>query len=86
MATRTALYGPLTHPGYLPELLHRFKRLPPQVEALHKLLTRPKTPASLAAKAPLLAYLLELLPLLLSLGEQDPSAPARCLAAPRATG
>lgn len=71
MAARTALYGPLTHPGYLPELLHRLQRLHPQVEALHKLLARAKTPALLAAKAPLLAYLLEVLPLLPDLGEQD---------------
>lgn len=78
MATRTALYGPLTHPGYLPELLHRLKSLQPQVEALHKLLTRPRTPASLAAKVPLMAYLLEVLPLLPSLGEHDlyPPSPA----------
>lgn len=79
MATRTGLYGPLTHPGYLPELLHRLKRLQPQVEALHRLLTRSKTPAALAAKAPLLAYLLEVLPLLPDLGEQElcpPPTPA----------
>ena len=78
MATRTSLYGPLTHPGYVPELLHRLKRLHPQVAALHQLLTRPKTPTALAAKAPLLAYLLEVLPLLPNLGEQElypPPAP-----------
>jgi hypothetical protein len=78
MAARTALYGPLTHPGYLPELLNRLKRLHPQVGALYKLLTRSKTPASLATEAPLLAYLLEVLPLLPGLEEQDlypPPAP-----------
>ena len=71
MATRTDPFRPLTHPGYLPELLHRLKGLQPQAQALHKLLTRPKTPASLAAKAPLLTYLLEVLPLLPDLGDYD---------------
>jgi len=62
-------YRPFLHPGYLPELLHRLKSLQPQAETLHKLLSRPRTPAPLAAHAPLLAYLLQTLPQLPGLGD-----------------
>ncbi len=64
-------YRPFLYPGYLPELLHRLKSLQPQAAALHKLLSRPKTPAPLAAHAPLLAYLLETLPQLPDLGNDN---------------
>jgi hypothetical protein len=70
--------APLTHPGYLPELLHRLKLLLPHAQALHKLLTGSKVPSPLAAKAPVIAYLSEVLALLPDLGDYDlyPPPPA----------
>lgn len=79
MPARLHPFRPLTHPGYLPELLHLLKSLQPQAETLHKLLAGPKAPAAFTAQAPLLAYLLEVLPQLPDLGDYDlfpPAAPA----------
>jgi hypothetical protein len=89
MPRQPSLFSPLTHPGYLPELLHRLKRLLPQVQALHKLLINRKAPSLLAAKAPLVAYLLEVLPLLPDLGDYDlypPPPPALPRLVVHATG
>lgn len=89
MPARLNPFRPLIYPGYLPELLHRLKSLQPQAEALHQLLTRPKTPAAIAAQAPLLAYLLEMLPQLPELGDYDlfpPSAPTMPRLVLKATG
>jgi hypothetical protein len=71
MPSQPSPFSPLTHPFYLPELLHRLKLVLPQAQALHKLLSSSKVPSSLAAKAPLIAYLVEVLPLLPDLGDYD---------------
>lgn len=71
MPRRLDPYRPLIHPGYLPELLYRLKSLEPQAQALLNLLSRPRTPSTLAAQAPLLAHLLQLLPQLPEIGDYD---------------
>jgi hypothetical protein len=89
MPSSSPLFAPLSHPGYLPELLHQLKLLLPQAHALHTLLISPEAPARLAAKAPLIVYLLEVLPLLPDLGDYDlypPPAPALPRLVVHATG